>query len=49
MILACREIIPPKEWHHSPELKSDYDDTVAMYLASHEIIPPKEWIHRPEL
>ena len=43
MLLAKREIIPPKEWYHKPELKNDLCHTVAMYLAVYGIIPPKEW------
>ena len=38
------KIIPPKEWYHSPELKNDRGETVALLLAYHRKIPPKEWL-----
>lgn len=49
MILASNGIIPPKEWHHSPELKNSAGWTVAMFLGRKGIIPPKEWHHSPEI
>ena len=48
MKLACHEIIPPKEWHHSSTLTDNHNDTVAIILAEYGIIPPKEWYHDPE-
>ena len=44
MWLAFRGIIPPKEWHHDPNLKVDDDITVATILALSGIVPPKEWV-----
>ena len=44
-----RKKIPPKEFHHSPDLQNNYGDTVAMLLAWNGIIPPKEWYHSQEL
>lgn len=44
MSLAKKGIVPPEEWHHSPELKSSNGITVSMYLIKNKIIPPEEWI-----
>ena len=43
MYLAEHGIIPPKEWQHDPNLKNNYNDTVAMILANNIIVPPPEW------
>ena len=42
--MASRGVIPPKEWHHNPALRSKSNLTVAHLLAFHKIIPPKEWV-----
>ena len=44
MYLAFRGIIPQKEWHHSPRLKNNNGDTVALYLVKNEITPQDEWL-----
>lgn len=45
LFCSSKGIIPPKEWHHRPELCSNNGFTVALYLSSHGIIPPEEWNH----
>ena len=48
MNLVNNSIIPPKEWHHDPELLEDNNEgTIALKLAKKGIIPPKEWHHSP--
>lgn len=44
MFMASRGFIPPKEWHHDPDIRSEANLTVAHLLAMNGIIPPKEWI-----
>lgn len=41
MILASYGIIPPKQWFHNSELKTNNGLTVAMKLANKGIIPPR--------
>lgn len=43
MLLAFNSITPPEQWHHSPSLKNNKGNTVAMSLAMNGIIPPEEW------
>ena len=47
--LALKGIIPPKQWHHNPEITTNGGWTVAMFLAWNKIIPPKEWYHDPNM
>lgn len=49
MLLADKGIIPPNEWHHSPELVNKVGETVALKLIKSNKNPTKEWIHRPNL
>ena len=39
MDLANNGIIPPKQWHHKPEITTNDGWTVAMELAFNKIIP----------
>ena len=36
-------MIPLKEWHHDPQIRSRSNLTVAHLLAMNNIIPPDEW------
>lgn len=49
MYLASKGIIPPKIFHHDPEMRDKYDCTVAMLLAANGMIPPQEWTHSSQL
>ena len=40
MFLVLKEIIPPKEWEHRPELQNIDGMTVAMYLLYRGVVPP---------
>ena len=43
MYLANNKIIPPKEWIHDPNIKDEYNQTVADYLARNNFPISNEW------
>ena len=43
MYMADCGMIPLKEWHHDPQIRSRSNLTVAHLLAMNNIIPPDEW------
>ena len=43
MYMADCGMIPLKEWHHDPQIRSRSNLTVAHLLAMNDIIPPDEW------
>ena len=43
MYLAEKEIIPPKEWIHSPNIKNKKGHTVAYYLKDNNLPVSNEW------
>ena len=44
-----REKKPPKCWYHSPDLKDNDGNTVAMRFTIVEIDIPREWYHDPTI
>lgn len=43
--------IPEKIWRHSPLLRNNVGETVAIIIAKHKKFHyiPREWVHYPEL
>ncbi len=43
MYLAKKEIIPPKEWYHDPNIKNEQNKSVCNYLCENNLFIENKW------